>query len=232
MMAWSLYLKGKIKLIYIDPPYNTGSDSFGYNDNFKHSTWLTFMKNRLELAKKLLTQDGFICCHINDSEGHYLKILLDEIFGRDNFQTVFNVKVRYADKTLKQDMSYHKEIENVFIYGKSKNSKPNLTLVDSSIDKYIYYVEEIEEGSETILGDKKVLIFGKDQYRIVKKEASENGRKEIWASGTILDGNSSGRFFRDYLTGRFEIDGYGSLYKVFDIGDEKEKPAEAGLLLS
>lgn len=214
--------RGRIKLIYIDPPYNTGSDSFGYNDNFNHSTWLTFMKNRLELAKKLLTPDGFICVHIDDSEGQYLKILLDEIFGRENFQTVFNIKVRYADKTLKQDMSYHKEIENVFIYGKTNSSKPNLTLVDNTIDKYIYYIEEISEGTETILGDKKVVVFNKDEYKIIKKEASVLGRKEIWASGTILDGNSSGRFFRDYLTGRFEIDGYGVLYKVYDIGDEKD----------
>jgi adenine-specific DNA-methyltransferase len=214
--------RGKIRLIYIDPPYNTGSDSFGYNDNFNHSTWLTFMKNRLELAKKLLTPDGFICVHIDDSEGQYLKILLDEIYGRENFQTVFNIKVRYADKTLKQDMSYHKEIENVFIYGKTNSSKPNLTLVDNTIDKYIYYIEEISEGIETILGDKKVVVFNKDEYKIIKKEASVLGRKEIWASGTILDGNSSGRFFRDYLTGRFEIDGYGVLYKVYDIGDEKD----------
>lgn len=214
--------RGRIKLIYIDPPYNTGSDSFGYNDNFNHSTWLTFMKNRLELAKKLLTPDGFICVHIDDSEGQYLKILLDEIFGRENFQTVFNIKVRYADKTLKQDMSYHKEIENVFIYGKTNISKPNLTLVDNTIDKYIYYIEEISDGTETILGDKKVIVFNKDEYKIIKKEASALGRKEIWASGTILDGNSSGRFFRDYLTGRYEIDGYGVLYKVYDIGDEKD----------
>jgi adenine-specific DNA-methyltransferase len=213
--------RGRIKLIYIDPPYNTGSDSFGYNDNFNHSTWLTFMKNRLEIARKLLSPNGFICCHIDDSEGQYLKILLDEIFGRENFQTVFNIKVRYADKTLKQDMSYHKEIENVFIYGKSNLSKPNLNVIDNSIDKYIYYIDELEEGTETILGDKKVIVFDKSQYKINKKVASADGRKEIWASGTILDGNSSGRFFRDYLTGRFEFDGYGVLYKVYDVGDEK-----------
>jgi len=75
----------KIKLIYIDPPYNTGNDSFGYNDNFNHSTWLTFMKNRLEAAKKLLRNDGSIWINIDDDEAHYLKVICDEIFGRDNF---------------------------------------------------------------------------------------------------------------------------------------------------
>ena len=76
---------GKVKLIYIDPPYNTGSDSFGYNDNFNHSTWLTFMKNRLEVARELLREDGIIFVSLDDKEAHYCKILLDDIFKRENF---------------------------------------------------------------------------------------------------------------------------------------------------
>lgn len=77
---------GKVKLIYIDVPYNTGNDSFGYNDNFTHSTWLTFMKNRLEVAKSLLTQDGNIVVNLDWNEVHYCKVLLDSIFGRDCFR--------------------------------------------------------------------------------------------------------------------------------------------------
>lgn len=76
---------GKINTIYIDPPFNTGNDSFNYNDRFSRSTWLTFMKNRLELAKDLLTHDGNIFIHIDHNQGHYLKVLLDEIFGEENF---------------------------------------------------------------------------------------------------------------------------------------------------
>jgi adenine-specific DNA-methyltransferase len=56
------HLSGKVKLIYIDPPYNTGNDSFNYNDNFNHATWLTFMKNRLEVARDLLSEDGEDYC--------------------------------------------------------------------------------------------------------------------------------------------------------------------------
>ena len=78
--------RGKVKLIYIDPPYNTGNDEFQYNDNFKHSTWLTFMKNRLEVAKELLREDGVIFVQIDDREHAYLKVLMDEIFGRENFK--------------------------------------------------------------------------------------------------------------------------------------------------
>jgi adenine-specific DNA-methyltransferase len=78
--------EGKIKLIFIDPPYNTDSDTFGYNDSFNHSTWLTFMKNRLEVAKRLLSEDGSIYISIDYNESHYLKVLVDEVFGRHNFQ--------------------------------------------------------------------------------------------------------------------------------------------------
>ena len=83
---------GKVKLIYIDPPYNTGNDSFGYNDSFNHSTWLTFMKNRLEVAKELLKNEGAIFVQIDHHELAYVMTLLDEIFGLHNKVQVISVK--------------------------------------------------------------------------------------------------------------------------------------------
>lgn len=80
---------GKVKLIYIDPPYNTGNDSFAYNDNFNHSSWLTFMKNRLEIARELLKEDGAIFVQCDDNEQAYLKLLMDDVFGRENFKVDF-----------------------------------------------------------------------------------------------------------------------------------------------
>lgn len=74
---------GQVKLIYIDPPYNTGGDGFRYNDRFNHSAWLTFMRNRLEVAKALLRPDGAIFVNLDDNEAHYAKVLMDEVFGRD-----------------------------------------------------------------------------------------------------------------------------------------------------
>lgn len=81
----------KVKLIYIDPPYNTGGDTFGYNDRFNHSTWLTFMKNRLDVARTLLTDDGVIFVHCDNNEQAYLKVVMDEIFGRENFRETITV---------------------------------------------------------------------------------------------------------------------------------------------
>ena len=80
---------GQAKLIYIDPPYNTGNDSFNYNDKFNHSAWLCFMKNRLEIAKEFLRDDGVIFVQCDDNEQAYLKVLMDEIFGRENFVANF-----------------------------------------------------------------------------------------------------------------------------------------------
>jgi adenine-specific DNA-methyltransferase len=84
--------QGKVKLIYIDPPYNTGNDSFGYNDSFNHSTWLTFMRNRLEVARDLMRSDGAVLIHCDFNEESHLKILMDEIFDRNNYLNTISVR--------------------------------------------------------------------------------------------------------------------------------------------
>ncbi|WP_313770812.1 site-specific DNA-methyltransferase [Mycoplasmopsis felis] len=95
--------EGKVKCIYIDPPYNTGNDSFNYNDSFNHSTWLVFMKNRLELARRLLREDGVIFVQCDDNEQAYLKVLMDDIFGRQNTETlIWNKEAENKSGTLKQ----------------------------------------------------------------------------------------------------------------------------------
>lgn len=110
---------GKVKLIYIDPPYNTRKDGFNYNDNFNHSSWLTFMKNRLEVAKELLTKDGSIWMNIDDREAHYLKVLGDDIFGRDNFIANIIWQKKFAPQN---DAKYFSDThDHILIFGKSKN---------------------------------------------------------------------------------------------------------------
>ena len=79
----------KIKCIYIDPPYNTGSDDFVYKDKFRHSSWLTFITDRIEASHKLLTPKGVIFISIDDNEVHQLRIVMNEIFSPDNFLTQF-----------------------------------------------------------------------------------------------------------------------------------------------
>ena len=211
---------GKVKCVYIDPPYNTGSDFEHYQDALDHTAWLDQMRTRLQMIRKLLRPDGFICCHIDDAEGHYLKVLMDEVFGRSNYLVTFYVQVRYAAKTLKQDMAFHKQIEQIHIYRKTAAAAPILNKKDLSFDKFCHYISEKAPGHAISLGGKTVTVFGAGSWEVVKREGSPQGLKEIWASGSILDGNSSGRFFRDHLAGRAAIDGLGALYKVEGIGDD------------
>ncbi len=114
-----------IKLIYIDPPYNTGNDDFGYNDSFTHSTWLTFMKNRLEVAKELLSINGSIWIHIDDREAHYLKVLCDELFGRENFVANVIWQKKFSPQN---DAKYFSDNhDHILVYAKNKATwKPNL----------------------------------------------------------------------------------------------------------
>lgn len=112
--------EGKVKCIYIDPPYNTGSDSFNYNDNFNHSTWLTFMKNRLEASYRLLSDDGSIWINIDDDEVHYLKVLCDEIFGRDNFVANIIWKKKYSPQN---DARYFSDMhDHILLFAKNKEN--------------------------------------------------------------------------------------------------------------
>ena len=115
---------GKVKCIYIDPPYNTGKDGFNYNDRFNHSTWLSFMKNRLEVARDLLSNNGTIWISIDDNESHYLKVLADSIFGRENFLNEIIWQRAYSPVNLKKTFS--KSHDSILVYVKNNTSKTEL----------------------------------------------------------------------------------------------------------
>jgi len=112
---------GKVKLIYIDPPYNTGSDGFKYNDSFNHSTWLTFMKNRLEIARDLLKEDGVIFVQCDDNEQAYLKVLMDDIFHIDNFINLITVKTKIGGVSgSSEGKSFRDSTEFINVFVKNK----------------------------------------------------------------------------------------------------------------
>ncbi|WP_315325354.1 site-specific DNA-methyltransferase [Treponema socranskii] len=148
---------GKVKLIYIDPPYNTGNDSFAYNDNFNHSSWLTFMKNRLEIARELLKEDGAIFVQCDDNEQAYLKLLMDDTFGRENFvSTIVWKRKRGRDNSARWFSKAH---EYFLVYAKQKN---------------ILYFNLIEMDEETKL-----------QYKNPDNDKRGNWRMlACWARGT------------------------------------------------
>ena len=213
---------GKIKCIYIDPPYNTGSAFEYYDDGLEHSEWLNMMRPRLEILHNLLADDGFFCCHIDDSEGSYLKCLCDEIFGRINYLSTFYIQVRYPNKTLAEDSDYQKVIEQILIYaGDKTRSRVNRPTEEYAIDKFIWKINELEKGEEIELGRKRVVVFKPGQYSIEKIEPSLSGLKETWATGSLSRVKASaGEFFELYLADRKPTDGLGCLYKVYGIGED------------
>ncbi len=116
---------GKVKCIYIDPPYNTGSAFEQYDDNLEHSTWLQLMHARLLILKNLLSEDGSIWISIDDDEGHYLKVLCDEIFGRENFVSTVVWEKKY---TIANDAKWLSDNHDfILVYAKEKETwRPNL----------------------------------------------------------------------------------------------------------
>ena len=137
---------GKVKLIYIDPPYNTGNDGFKYNDNFNHSTWLTFMKNRLEVARELLREDGVIFVQCDDNEQAYLKVLMDEVFGRDCLVNTICIKMSHLSgvKMSHNDRKLPKIKEYIHTFSKKTNIKINPVFVNTNwknvLDRYNSYL--------------------------------------------------------------------------------------------
>ena len=124
--------RGRVKLIYIDPPYNTGGDTetFTYNNSFKHSTWLTFMKNRLEVSKGFLRDDGFIAIAIDHVELFYLGTLADEVFGREN--RIGIVSIVHKPEGRNQEKYFGTSNEFMLVYAKNKN---NATFEKVILDK-------------------------------------------------------------------------------------------------
>ena len=212
--------KGKIKLIYIDPPYNTGSDSFGYNDNFNQSTWLTFMKNRLEVAKSLLSKSGVIMVQCSFHQFAYLKVLMCDIFEKHLCD--FNIQVRHPDRSLTGDKEYNDVIEYVLIFTNDKSKKMPFKEVVKTIDDYRLdvVVNEEEAPIQTLNCDGKVVeVYSPEQYTITSKEPSKKLLKRISIRGSIREKNSSGRFYVKYLE-HLEYPPK-TLFKVPNMGDDE-----------
>ena len=129
---------GKVKLIYIDPPYNTGGDAniFTYNNNFNHSTWLTFMRNRLEVARELLRVDGFIAIAIDHAELFYLGVLADEIFGRENRLGIVSIAHKPGGVQFAKFFSTSNDFAIVYAKDKAQASFNDVILDEDVLKKF------------------------------------------------------------------------------------------------
>ena len=230
----SLYLlekthKEKIDVIYIDPPYNTGSKDFIYNDKiiddedgYKHSKWLSFMNKRLQMAQRLLSDTGVIFISIDDNEIAQLKLLCDTIFNEINRISIHHVQVRYAEKSLADGKSVKPVMEYVLFYAKDINKfKLNLPKEEYTDASFLYEIEELSSGVIVKDGNVTMQVFKPGEWQIKKKnESSQNLLKETWVSGTIYSKMSYGQVVKRYIEPRYSSDGLGCLYKVIGRGDD------------
>lgn len=231
--------KGKIDIIYIDPPYNTGSDGFTYKDKrvltqypdgtpvprehpLRHSIWLSFMSKRLTLAKNLLSDKGVIFISIDDNEQANLKLLCDKVFGEENLLVQFIVQVRYEDKSINEEKDFKPLVEYILAYAKNSHEfKPNRPTEDYGLEKFIYRIEEVEKGTEININGHNVVVFKKGQWKIEKGDIGNiKGLKETWITGSIYTTMSYGKVFQQVVEPRIKIDGLGCLYKVIGRGDD------------
>lgn len=195
---------GKVKLIYIDPPYGKDADSF-YNDSFKRSTWLTFMKNRLKVAQELLSSDGLIFIQIDEAQFAYLKVLADEIFNK--FVTIITTKTR-SDYGVAQEDFLYTVTEHILVYANTKptNYKKYITKQISKDSKFFsqYNQQLINLGTEEKFNEietgkvGKVSIFRHVGYQI-KSIPQGNRNVEYYSANLdliIRTSNSQGGFLQ------------------------------------
>ena len=224
LIALSSLLKryeGKVKCIYIDPPYNTGADSFGYNDSFNQATWLLFMKNRLELAKRMLSDNGVILIQISFHQYPYLRILADEVFSQGKHLLDFNTLVRHPERSLTGDKEFNDVVEYTLVYSKNPGYKMPKMRIEKTDDDYQYDFVLSGEPKEILnIGGKLVSVYYPEQVDINRTAGHTGGLKSMSIRGSIREKNSSGRFYVAYLEPLIEKYPKGTIFTVPEMGDD------------
>lgn len=205
--------KGSVKLIYIDPPYyfikEKKEDTFAYNPNFKLSTWLTFMKNRLEIAKELLDKDGAIFVQISDDGVGELHVLLKEIFGKENFINKITLKTKSPSGFASVNPGVFETAEYILSFAKDKSKwKYNPQYVRSDYDtNYNLYISNKNEHYS------KWEIENIGEY-VARQQGYENKRVAI---------NELGRSFFDNLVADFALENADSVFRYTTINNNASK---------
>lgn len=190
------FYRGKVKCIFIDPPYNTKSAFEHYDDNLEHSQWLSMMLPRLQLLRDLLSEDGSIWVTIDDNEGHYLKVLMDEVFGRRNFVANVLWQKKYA---VAND---HKSIapmhDHVLVYRKTPSWQRNL--LPRTDEKDRQYKNEDEKGIFRV-SDYTCAKTADERPNLFYPVLQPNTGAEIWPSRTRVWAYSQGEHLRHVAEG-------------------------------
>ncbi|MGN8541613.1 DNA methyltransferase [Helicobacter pylori] len=173
----------QVKCIYIDPSYNTGNDSFNYNDNFNHSSWLVFMKNRLEAAREFLSDDGSIYINLDYNEVHYCKVLMDEIFGVENFQREIIWRIGWLSGYKTSINNFIRNHDTILFYSKNADKLFfNKKYIENKDFKELIKIEKIQSNLDNLGIDRE------KQKKIIKIINHET-RPERYPLEDIWNGN-------------------------------------------
>jgi DNA methylase N-4/N-6 len=177
--------EGQIKLIYIDPPYNTGSDTFSYNDSFNRSAWLAFMKNRLELAYRLLSPEGAIYVQLDYHQVHYTKVLMDEIFGEDNFQREIIWRIGWLSGYKTMDKNWIRNHDTILFYSKNND------VVKRKFNKHYIKNEEFKEYIDEPTLFKKLKEYGlnRENSKEIAQFINHDNRTDQYPIEDVWNGN-------------------------------------------
>lgn len=211
---------GQVKLIYIDPPYNTGNDGFNYNDKFNHSTWLIFMKNRLEIAKELLSEDGTIWINFDDNENGYLNILMNEIFGNENY--IANIIWNHTKQSKNDERFFSRHYNHLIVFSKNKDVVPKFITERSIKDNKAYKNPDNDPRGLWRAGDVRSPNLRKTlKYEIIapngnKISPPENGWR--WSKKSLEEKINTGEIY-------FKSDYSGIGRKIY-LSDQKGRTPE------
>ncbi|GMC02569.1 hypothetical protein K5E_11330 [Enterococcus thailandicus] len=210
---------GKIKCIYIDPPYNTGSDGFRYNDRFNHSTWLLFIKSRLEVAKTLLSEKGTIWINFDDNENGYLNVLLDEVFGSTNY--VANIIWNHTKQSKNDERFFSRHYNHLIVFAKDKSLLPNFSTERTLKDNKAYKNPDNDPKGLWRAGDvrspnlRETLKYEIETPNGKKISPPENGWR--WSKETMEEKLETGEVI-------FKTDNSGIIRKIYLVDQKGRTP--------
>lgn len=209
----------KVKVIYIDPPYNTGNDDFNYNDKFNHSAWLTFMKNRIEIARDLLSEEGTIWINFDDNENGYINLLMDSIFNRNNY--ISNVIWNHTKQSKNDERFFSRHYNHLIVYAKNKDFLPNFKAERTEKDNKAYKNPDNDPKGMWRSGDVRSPNLRQTmKYSITSPsgniiQSPDNGWR--WSKETLEKKITSGEII-------FKNDGSGIIRKIYLSDQEGRTP--------
>ena len=189
---------GQVRMVYIDPPYNTGSADYLYADAMPREQWLRFMVERLEAARPLLVDDAVIAIQCSFHQSAHLEVMLDGLDWLHKVM-VFHVLVRHPDRALTADKQFNDVVEQILVYSPDARFRMPRRERERDLSEYRWEVEVTGPGAPRVLGGRECTVYSPDERHKVEVAAGEGTFRTHSIRGSLREKNSSGRFWVAHL---------------------------------